>query len=191
MVINMAKIQWKGGTILSPVPVVLVSCADGEKKNVFTVAWTGIVCSNPPRTYVSVRPERYSHELISKSGEFCINLPTSYMAKLVDFCGVKSGREFDKFGKLNLTAEPSKTVSCPSVAECPITLECKVFEQKELGSHTMFLADITAVTVNEAILDGKGRMSIEKANLMAYGHGTYYTLGKRIGSFGYSVKKKK
>lgn len=187
----MAKITWKGGTILSPVPVVLVSCADGAKQNVFTVAWTGIVCSNPPRTYVSVRPERYSYELIKNSGEFCINLPTSYMAKLVDFCGVKSGREFDKFGNLNLTPEPSTAVSCPSVAECPITLECKVFEQKDLGSHTMFLADIKAVTVDERILDSRGRLSVEKANLMAYGHGTYYTLGKRVGTFGYSVKKKK
>ncbi len=187
----MAKIRWKGGTMLSPVPVVLVSCSDGDKTNVFTVAWTGIVCSNPPRTYISVRPERYSYELIQKSGEFCINLPTSYMAKLVDFCGVKSGREFDKFRKLNMTPEPSETVACPSVAECPITLECKVFEQKPLGSHTMFLADITTVTVDERIVGEDGKMRLEKAGLMAYGHGTYYTLGKRIGTFGYSVRKKK
>lgn len=187
----MSKIQWKGGTILCPVPAVLVSCADGEKKNVFTVAWTGIICSNPPRTYVSVRPERYSYDLIKNSGEFCINLPTSYMAKLVDFCGVKSGKEINKFETLNLTPEASTAVSCPSVAECPVTLECKVFEAKDLGSHTMFMADIVAVTVDEKILDARGRMSIEKANLMTYGHGTYYALGKRIGTFGYSVKKKK
>lgn len=177
--------------MLSPVPAVLVSCADGERNNVFTVAWTGIVCSKPPRTYVSVRPERYSYELIQKSGAFCINLPTSYMVRLVDFCGVKSGREIDKFAKLQLTPEPSLTVPCPSIAECPITLECKVFEEKPLGSHTMFLADITAVTVDERLIGEDGKMRIEKANLMAYGHGTYYTLGKRIGTFGYSVKKKK
>lgn len=187
----MAKIKWKGGTVMCPVPAVLVTSADGERQNVFTAAWTGIVCSNPPRTYVSVRPDRYSYELIRKSGEFCINLPTSYMARLVDFCGVKSGREFDKLGKLNLTAEPSTEVSCPSIAECPVTLECRVFEEKELGSHTMFLADIVAVTVDGKILDEKGRLAIEKANLMTYGHGTYFALGKRIGTFGFSVKKKK
>lgn len=187
----MAKMLWKGGTMLSPVPAVLVSCASGEKTNVLTVAWTGIINSDPPRAYISVRPERYSYQLIHESGEFCINLPTSYMARIVDFCGVKSGREINKFEKLNITAEPSRTVSCPSVAECPVTLECKVFEEKALGSHTMFLADITAVTVDEKIVDEKGRMAVEKANLMTYGHGTYFTLGKRIGTFGYSVRKKK
>ena len=134
---------------------------------------------------------RYSYELIQKSGTFCINLPTSYMVRLVDFCGVKSGRDLDKFSKLQLTPEPSLTVTCPSVAECPITLECKVFEEKPLGSHTMFLADITTVTVDERIVGEDGKMRLEKANLLAYGHGTYYTLGKRIGTFGYSVKKKK
>ncbi len=187
----MSKIKWKGGTMMSPVPAVLVSCADGEKSNVFTVAWTGIVCSNPPRTYVSVRPERYSYDLIKQSGEFCINLPSSYLVRAVDFCGVRSGRDMDKFEMCRLTREESQTVSCPSVAECPITLECKVFEAKELGSHTMFLADITAVTVDERIIGEDGKMRIEKANLMAYGHGTYFTLGKRIGKFGYAVKKRK
>ncbi|MBQ3153967.1 MAG: flavin reductase family protein [Clostridia bacterium] len=187
----MSKIKWKGGTMMSPVPAVLVSCSDGEKDNIFTVAWTGIVCSNPPRTYVSVRPERFSYDLIKKSGEFCINLPSSYLVRAVDFCGVRSGKDMDKFEMCRLTREQSQTVACPSVAECPITLECKVFEEKELGSHTMFLADITAVTVDERIVGEDGKMRIEKANLMAYGHGTYFTLGKRIGTFGYAVKKRK
>lgn len=187
----MAKLRWKGGTILSPVPAVLVSCAAEGKQNLFTVAWTGIVCSNPPRTYISVRPERYSYALIQKSREFCINLPTSRLVKAVDFCGVKSGRDVDKFQTWHLTAEASETVSCPSIGECPITLECRVFEEKPLGSHTMFLADITAVTVDERIVGEDGKMHLEQANLMAYGHGTYYTLGKRIGTFGYSVRKKK
>lgn len=185
----MSKLQWKGGTLLTPVPAVLVSCGDAETKNVFTVAWTGIVCSHPPRTYVSVRPERYSYALIRETKEFCINLPSSRMVRAVDLCGVRSGRDTDKFRKLHLTPEASQTVSCVSVSECPITLECKVFEEKELGSHTMFLADITAVTVEEALLDENGRLHPEKAGLMAYSHGTYHTLGKKIGTFGFSVKK--
>ena len=187
----MSKIKFRGSTLLAPVPPVLVSCGTMEKSNILTVAWTGIVCSNPPRTYVSVRPERYSYELIKNSGEFCINLPSSYLVKAVDFCGVRSGRDMDKFEMCRLTPEPSQTVSCPSVAECPITLECKVFEAKELGSHTMFLADITAVTVDEKIVGEDGKMRLEKAFPMAYGHGTYYAIGKRIGTFGYSVKKRK
>ncbi len=185
----MSKLQWKGGAMLSPVPAVLVSCGDRETKNVFTVAWTGILCSRPPRTYVSVRPERYSYALIRQTKEFCINLPSSRLVRAVDFCGVRSGRDVDKFRKLHLTAEPSQTVSCVSIAECPITLECRVFEEKELGSHTMFLADITAVTVEETLLDENGKLCLAKAGLMAYSHGTYHTLGKKIGSFGFSVKK--
>lgn len=176
---------------MSPLPSVLVSCSHGGKDNLITVGWTGIVCSNPPRTYVSIRPERFSYDLIKESGEFCINLPSSYLVKAVDFCGVRSGKDMDKFDMCRLTREASHTVSCPSVAECPITLECKVFEAKELGSHTMFLADITAVTVDESIIGEDGKMHLEKAHPMAYGHGAYYTLGKRIGKFGYSVKKRK
>lgn len=187
----MAKLQWKGGTMLAPLPAVLVSCADGERTNIITIGWTGIVCSKPPRTYVSIRPERYSYELVQKSGVFCINLPSSYLVRQVDLCGVKSGRDIDKFSRFHLTPEPSLTVPCPSIAECPITLECKVFEEKPLGSHTMFLADITAVTVDEKIVGEDGKMRLEKANLLTYGHGTYYTVGKRIGTMGYSVKKKK
>lgn len=189
----MAKIQWKGGTLLAPVPAVLVTVRDPEtgKNNILTIGWTGIVNSDPPRTYISVRPERFSYGLIRETGEFCINLPHSHLVRAVDLCGVKTGRNTDKFALCGLTAEPSGTVACASIAECPVTLECRVFEEKPLGSHTMFLADILAVSVDESIIDGKGRMALEKAGLMAYGHGTYFTLGKRIGTFGYSVRKKK
>lgn len=189
----MAKIQWKGGTLLSPLPAVLITCRDPEtgKDNVLTIAWTGILDSVPPRTYISVRPERYSFELIRKSGEFCINLPNSRLVRAVDFCGVKSGKDMDKLRAARLTPEPSKTVSCCSIAECPVTLECKVFGEQDLGSHTMFLADVLAVTVDESIIDEKGRMAVEKAGLMAYAHGTYFTMGKKIGTFGFSVRKKK
>ena len=189
----MGKTQWKGGTLLAPVPAVLVTCRDPEtgKDNILTIGWTGIVNSDPPRTYISVRPERFSYGIIRKTGEFCINLPHSRLVRAVDLCGVKSGKDVDKFALCRLTAEPSGTVACASIAECPVTLECLVFEEKELGSHTMFLADILAVTVDESIVDEKGRMVLEKAQLMAYGHGTYFALGKRIGRFGYSVRKKK
>ena len=189
----MAKVKWKGGTLLSPLPVVLVTCRDPEtgETDVLTVAWTGILNSDPPRAYVSVRPERHSYGMIRKSGEFCINLPHAHMVRTVDLCGVKSGRDTDKFKLCRLTAEPSHTVACPSIGECPVTLECRVFKTEELGSHTMFMADITAVTVDEALIDEKGRMSPEKAGLTAYVHGAYFALGKRIGKFGYSVRKKK
>lgn len=186
----MPKQVWKGSVLLAPVPAVLVSCGDGTKRNVFTVAWTGVVCSKPPRTYISVRPERYSFELLRESGTFCINLPPARLVRTVDLCGVKSGRDFDKFERFHLTAEPSSTVPCPSVGECPVTLECRVFEEKPLGSHVMFLADVTAVTVDERLLGEDGKLRLEKADLLAYSHGAYYALGRRIGSFGVSVRKK-
>ncbi|MBP5231056.1 MAG: flavin reductase family protein [Clostridia bacterium] len=189
----MAKKQWRSGTLLSPLPAVLVTCRDPEsgRDNVLTIGWTGILNSDPPRTYVSVRPERLSYEWIRKTGEFCINLPTSRMARAVDLCGVRSGRDTDKFRLARLTAEPSREVSCCSIAECPVTLECRVFREENLGSHTMFLADIVSVGVDESIIDEKGRMAIEKAGLLAYGHGTYFALGRKIGTFGFSVRKKK
>jgi len=187
----MAKISWKGGALLSPVPVVLITSADGYKKNVCTVAWTGILNTNPAKAYISVRPSRYTHELISKSREFCINLPSSSLVRIVDYCGVKSGRDIDKFGTLAITPEDSTIVACPSIVECPVTMECKVTDIVSLGSHDMFIADIVAVNIDEYLLDETGKLRLEKAGLFAYSHGSYHTLGKKIGSFGYSVKKKK
>lgn len=187
----MAKTQWKGGALLSPVPAVLVSCGNGERANLITVAWTGIVCTQPPKLYISVRPERFSYKLIEEAKEFCVNLPTADMAKAVDWCGVRSGRDFDKFEHTRLTKAASFAVSCPSVAECPITLECKVDKIIPLGSHDMFIADIVAVGAEETIIDEKGRLMLEKANLLAYAHGDYFALGRKLGDFGFSVRKKK
>ncbi|MBQ3229393.1 MAG: flavin reductase family protein [Clostridia bacterium] len=187
----MAKQKWKGGTLLSPVPAVLVSCGSGDNANLITVGWTGIVCTHPPRLYISIRPERHSHKLIKESGEFCVNLPTAGIVKALDYCGVRSGKEHDKFAEMKLTKEASFEVGCPSVAECPLTLECKVFQRIELGTHDMFLADIVAVGADESVIDKNGRLMLEKANLIAYAHGDYFELGKKIGDFGFSVRKKK
>jgi len=187
----MAKIEWNAGTLLAPVPVVLVSCGSMEQPNVLTVAWTGILSSDPPKTYVSVRPSRFSYALIKASGEFVINLPSSYLIRIVDFCGVKSGRDIQKFEVCNLTVSPSAKVSAPSVAECPVSLECRVTDILPLGSHDMFIADIVGVTVDERFIDENGKLHLEQASLAAYAHGEYFALGKKIGDFGFSVKKKK
>ncbi len=184
------KLTWKGGAMLSPTPAVLVTCGDMEKGNVFTVGWTGIINTIPPRTYVSVRPSRYSHGLISETGEFVINLTTAELIRAADICGVHSGRDKDKFKMCSLTPEPSETVSAPSIAESPVNLECKVFDKISLGSHDMFLADITAVRVDEALVDEKGRLALEKCRLAAYSHGNYYELVKPVASIGFAVKKK-
>lgn len=187
---NMAKVNWKGGTLLAPVPAVMVSCGEKQSPNVCTVAWTGIINSNPPRTYISLRKSRLSHEIISRTGVFCINLTPSKLARITDFVGVKSGRDIDKFQKLNITAEDCAHIDTVSIAECPVSLECRVFDTIELGTHDMFLADIVGVTVDEALIDDTGKLHMEKAHLMAYSHGEYFTMGKRIGKMGYSVKKK-
>ena len=186
----MAKVTWNPGAILAPLPAALVSCGSEDKPNVLTVAWTGIICSKPPKTYISVRPERHSYEIIKQSGEFVINLPSASMVRAVDTCGVKSGRDTDKFALCNLTAEKSVKINAPSIAECPISVECKVFDMRELGSHTMFMADIVAVNVDSQYLDKEGRLMIEKCNLLSYAHGTYFAPGDRVGTFGYSVRKK-
>ena len=162
-----------------------------EKPNVFTVAWTGILCTQPPVTYISVRPERYSHELITQSGEFVINLPTRELVKAVDWCGVKTGRKVDKFKEMHLTAEPSAKVSAPLLAQSPVNIECKVREVVSLGTHDMFIADIVGLDVAKELLDEKGKLCLDKAGLLAYAHGEYYGLGKKLGTFGYSVRKKK
>ena len=187
----MPKEIWKGSALLTPVPCVLVASGSVEKPNVFTVGWTGIINSKPPRTYVSIRPERYSYGLIKESGELTINIPPSTLARTVDFCGVKSGRDVNKFEKCNLTPESSENVFAPTIKECPISLECRVFDIIPLGSHDMFLCDILSCDVDRELIDEKGKLHIGRANPIAYSHGDYMTLGKRLGSFGYSVRKKR
>lgn len=186
----MKKVTWKGGTLLAPVPPALVSCGSMEKPNVLTVAWTGILCSDPPKTYVSIRPSRYSYDLIKESGEFVINLPTEALAKAADFCGVHSGRNKDKFAAMALTPQACSTVSAPQIAESPISLECRVTDRVPLGTHDMFIADILAVNVAEELVDESGKLHLERMKPIAYAHGDYYALGKRIGSFGFAVRKK-
>lgn len=187
----MEKINWKGGTLLAPVPAVLVSCGTVEKPAALTVAWTGIISSDPPRTYISVRPERNSYEIIKGSGEFAVNMLPSALVKSLDYCGIKSGKHEDKLAKRRLTALPCKTISAPQIAQSRITLECRVFEVLAQGSHDMFLADILAVNIDGELLDEKGRLKIEQAGLLAYAHGTYFALGKKVGSFGFSCKQKR
>ena len=185
------KLVWPGSALLGPVPPVLVSCGEGETANLITVAWAGTVCTQPPRVSISVRPTRHSYGLIKESGEFVINLPTTALAKAVDWCGVKSGRDVDKFAAMGLHAAPASKVGCPLLAESPVSLECKVFQRLELGSHDLFLANVVAVDVDEALLDSAGKLHLEKAGLLAYAHGDYYALGKQLGKFGWSVRKKK
>lgn len=187
----MEKVVWKGSTLLGPLPPALVSCGTLEQPNALTVAWTGIVSSQPPKTYVSIRPERYSHGLIQESGEFVINLPTAALVKAIDWCGVKSGREEDKFAKMGLTALPVEGFACPLVAEAPLALACRVTDIIPLGSHDMFLADIVSVHVDAGLIGEDGKLRLAKAGLCAYAHGEYFALGKKIGDFGFSVKKKK
>lgn len=189
---NMSRSVWKPGALLAPVPPVLVTCGGGEyKDNVLTVAWTGILNTIPAKTYISVRPSRFSYEIIKGTREFVLNLSPSRLVRSVDKAGCITGKDIDKFEACSLTKMPSSTVSCPSVAECPISIECKVTDIVSLGTHDMFIADITAVTVDESLIDENGKLCIEKAGLCAYAHGTYFELGKKIGTFGFSVKKKK
>ncbi len=187
----MAKQQWKGGALLSPVPAVLVSCGSMASSNLITIGWVGIISTHPPRLYISVRPERHSHGIIEQTGEFCVNLPTSSIVRALDFCGVRSGKDVDKFAQTGLTKSESFRVKCPSVAECPLTLECKVFQKIQSGSHDIFLADIVGVAADDSIIDKNGRLMLEKANLISYCHGDYFELGRKIGDFGFSVRKKK
>ena len=186
----MPKINWKPGTLLAPAPPALVTSGDGERSNVFTAAWTGIVCSEPPMTYVSIRRERFSHGIISETREFVINLPCEAITRATDLCGVRSGRDGDKFALAGLTREPSHLVAAPTIAECPVSLECRVREIIPLGSHDMFLADIVSVGVDPRFVDEKGALHMEKCGLLAYAHGSYFGLGKQLGTFGFSVRKK-
>lgn len=175
--------------MLYPLPAVMVSCADKGIENIITVAWTGTICTNPAMVYISLRPERYSYKMIKNSGEFIINLINKRLTKAMDYCGVKSGHDVDKWKEMNLTKRTGKKVKAPLIVESPVNIECKVEQILELGSHHMFLARVEGVHVDKNLLDEKGKLCLERAELVVYSHGIYYDLGKFIGSFGYSVKK--
>lgn len=186
----MAKQIWKPGNMLYPVPAVMVSAADKEgQTNIITVAWTGTVCSDPPMLYISVRPERYTYHMIKETGEFVVNLTTKSLAKATDYCGVRSGKDVDKWREMHLTPVKAQKVSAPLIDECPVNIECRVVEIKELGSHHMFLAEVVAVDVEEAYMNDHGKFELNSSGLLAYSHGEYLELGDKVGSFGYSVKK--
>ncbi len=185
------KEHWKGSVLEAPLPPVLVSCGDEQSPNVLTVAWTGILNTQPPVTYISLRPERFSYPIIRESGEFVINLPTEELVRAVDYCGVKSGRNTDKLAQTGLTVTKGVAVSAPMINECPLSLECRVRQIIKLGTHDMFMADIVGVNAAKELLDNNDRLCLERARLLAYSHGEYYGLGRKLGSFGYSVRKKK
>lgn len=186
------RAQWKPGNMIYPVPSVLVTVADCEgNSNIITIAWTGTICTNPPMAYISVRPERYSYHMLRESGEFVINLATESMAYATDYCGVRSGRNVDKWKETGLTPVPAQTVKAPVIAESPVAIECRVTEVKELGSHHMFLAEVTGVSVDEQWLNERGSLELAKAEPIVYSHGGYYGLSELLGTFGWSVKKKK
>lgn len=187
----MAKIKWKGGALIAPLPPVMVSCGDMEKSNILTVAWTGITNTIPPKTYISVRPSRYSYDIIKKSGEFVLNLTPSKLIRSADYCGIYTGAKVDKFAKCSLTKEKASEVACPLIAECPLSLECRVTEIIPLGTHDMFMADIVAVNVDDTLIDKNGKLDLARAGLAAFAHGEYFELGKKIGQFGFSTNKKK
>ena len=186
----MAKQIWKPGNMLYPLPAVMVSVADKEgNPNIITVAWAGTVCTNPPMVSISVRPERYSYHMIEETGEFVINLTTEKLAYATDYCGVRSGRDVDKFKELHLTPEKAEHVSAPLIGESPVNIECRVVKKETPGSHHIFLAEVKAVHVDDAYMDQTGRFALEKTDPIVYVHGQYYSLGRLLGTFGYSVKK--
>ncbi len=188
----MSKISFKPGNMLYPVPAVMVSCArKGEKPNIITVAWAGTICSSPAMLSIAVRKERYSHAIISETKEFVVNLVTKKLTFATDYCGVKSGRDVDKFKEMHLTPQESQNVSAPGIAESPVNIECRVVDVKPLGSHDLFIAEVVGVTVDDGYMDSKNVFHLNDAGLVAYSHGEYYELGKKIGRFGYSVQKKK
>ena len=188
----MPKTVFKPGTMMNPVPAFMVSCGDGKVSNIITIAWTGIINSDPPITYVSVRKSRFSHNIIEKTGEFVINLTTKKLAAAADYCGVRSGRDVDKFKEQKLTAAESRVVRCPSIEESPVNIECKVIEKKDYPTHDMFIAEIVSVSVDNDLMDENGRLCLDEAGLIAYNHGHYFALERRaIGRFGYSVMKPK
>ncbi|MBO5142398.1 MAG: flavin reductase family protein [Clostridia bacterium] len=185
----MSKMMWKPGTMVYPLPAIMVSCGTMEKSNIITIAWTGTICTDPAMTYISIRPERHSYNLIKENGEFVINLTNKNLAYATDWCGVKSGEKYDKFKEMNLTKEKANFVSCPMIKESPVSIECRVKEIKELGSHHMFIAEVLAVNADEQFFDETGKFCLERCDLITYSHGQYYTLGENVGKFGFSVKK--
>lgn len=188
----MSKQSWKPGNMLYPLPVVMVSAADKEgRDDIITVAWAGTVCTNPPMVSISIRPERYSYHMIRETGEFVINLTTEELAFATDYCGVKSGRDVDKFKETGLTREKAEKVKAPMIAEAPVSIECKVKEIRELGSHHMFIAQVAAVHADEKYMDEKNRFDLNRARPIVYSHGEYLGTEKKLGTFGYSVKKAK
>ena len=188
----MSRQYWKAGNMLYPLPAVMVSCQrPDERPNIITVAWAGTICTNPAMLSISVRPERYSYDIIKETKEFVVNLVTEDLAYETDFCGVKSGRDVDKFKELKLEETPSKVVAAPGIEKSPVNIECQVVDIVELGSHHMFIAKVVSVNVKEELLDEKGKFNLNDAKLVTYSHGEYYSLGKKLGTFGYSVRKKK
>lgn len=187
----MGKVSWKSGTFIYPIPAVMVSCGDMEKSNIITIAWTGILNTNPATVYISVRPTRYSYNIIKETKEFAINLTTTKLARATDWCGVKTGAKFDKFKEMNLHKEKANFINCPLIKESPVSIECKVKEIKNLGSHHMFIADVLSIDADDKYIDENGAFDISKCDLIAYANGGYYSLGKKVGKFGYSVQKKK
>ncbi len=176
--------------MLYPLPAVMVSCQrEGEKPNIITVAWAGNVCTNPPMLSISVRKERYSYDIIKETGEFVVNLTNKKLVKAADWCGVRSGRDYDKFKEMNLTPQESQKISAPGIAESPVNIECKVHSVVELGSHDLFIAEVVCVTVDDRYMDEKGKFELNKSGLVAYSHGEYFSLGEKLGKFGYSVAK--
>lgn len=185
------KQSWKPGTLVYPLPAVLVSCGDAVRSNLLTVAWTGTICTNPAMLYISVRPERYSYDIIRSNMQFTVNLTTADMVRATDLCGVRSGRDIDKWAATGLHPRPGEAVECPSVDESPISIECRVKTIMPLGSHDMFIAEVVNVLADEAYLDlATGKFDLERAGLMSYSHGGYYAQGGKLGTFGFSVKKK-
>lgn len=187
----MSKTLWKSGTFEYPIPAVMVSCGNMKNSNIITVAWTGILCTNPAKVYISIRPERYSYNIIKESKEFIINLTTEKLAYATDWCGVKSGRNVDKFKEMKLTKQKANFVKCPMIEESPVSIECRVTEIKKMGSHDMFIADVLGINADDKYIDKKGAFDISKCDLIAYANGGYYQLGRKVGKFGFSVQKKK
>ena len=186
----MENITWKPGNMLYPLPAVMVSCADrAGNDNILTIAWTGTICSNPPMLSISVRKERHSYPMIHETGEFVVNLTTEDLVFATDYCGVKSGRDVDKWKEMNLTRESGEVVKAPMIKESPVNIECRVTEEKDLGSHVMFLAEVVSVHVDKAYMDDQQKFHLDKANPIVYSHGTYFGMGRELGTFGYSVKK--
>lgn len=183
------KQKWKAGNMVYPIPAAMISCGDLERTNIVTVGWTGTICTNPAMTYISVRPSRYSYDIIKETGYFVINLTTRDLAYATDFCGVKSGRDYDKFKEMGLTPIWDEDTKCPMIGESPVSIVCEVTEIKELGSHHMFMAKVLNIYVNEAYMDEKGKFHLNDSDLIAYSHGSYLTLGEPLGTFGYSVRK--